>query len=207
MLIRHGLVEGQYNFKADFLTHNRKLIQEIEAEAAKSRRTDLLVEDQLQFDFYDARITSMSTMEPGCGDGSARHSRKTRRTLHISREDLIAETADETFSSKFPDSMRVGAMDLPLGYHFIPGEDNDGITITVPQIALNQLDAGSLGWLVPGLLEQKVVALIRSLPKSIRPDSSRLRTSPGALSVRSASAKATSCRPSPRRSGGCVTSR
>jgi ATP-dependent helicase HrpA len=168
LLIRHGLVEGQLKTAAGFFQHNQTLLAEIESSATKARRTDLFVGEEQLIDFYDTRIPH------DVYDAARLHSwlrtmkRKQPRALYMTPEDLIGDAAVEESAEQFPGNLDVGPASLPLEYRFEPGNDDDGITVTVPQAALSQLDDGRLGWLVPGLLEQKVLALIRSLPKSIR---------------------------------------
>jgi len=168
LFIRHGLVEGQYQTQAGFLAHNRALVAELELLATKSRRSDLFAGEQRQIDFYDARI-------PGdVYDGNRlkrwlrKAERRDRKLLYMTQADLIEDGPDDIAAVDFPDELTVGETRLPLEYRFEPGDENDGITIKVPKAALGQLQPARLGWLVPGLLEQKIVALIRSLPKSIR---------------------------------------
>jgi ATP-dependent helicase HrpA len=168
LLIRDGLVEGQCHVRAGFLNRNRRLVQELEQVATRSRRSDLYVGLQEQYDFYDQRIPAEV-----CDVAELEKWLRTVReqqpgVLEMKAEDLLGtSTADETWQ-QYPDRFSAGPASLPLVYRFEPGNDEDGITLTVPQAALNQVDAGRLGWLVPGLLEEKVLALIRSLPKPIR---------------------------------------
>jgi len=168
LFIRHGLVEGQYQTQAGFLAHNRALVAELESLATKSRRSNLFTGEQSQIDFYDARIPR------DVYDGSRlkrwlrQTERRDRKLLYMTLADLIEDGPDEVTGTDFPDELTVGETQLPLEYCFEPGNENDGITLKVPKAALGQLQPARLGWLVPGLLEQKIVALIRSLPKAIR---------------------------------------
>jgi ATP-dependent helicase HrpA len=168
LLIRHGLIEGECRIRVPFLRHNLQQLQQLEDLATRTRRSDLFVGQQWQFDFYDQRlpadvydVASLERWLRSAGrDGGA--------VLQMRREDLLGDVAATEAVAEFPDQFALGPAALPLEYRFEPGNASDGITLVVPQAALNQLDAGRLGWLVPGLLEEKVLALIRSLPKSLR---------------------------------------
>jgi ATP-dependent helicase HrpA len=168
LLIRDGLVEGQCHVRADFLGRNRRLVQELETLATRARRTEMYVSQQEQYDFYDQRIPA-----DVCDVASLERWWRTVRDqnpglLEMTVQDLLGDVTPGGTLDQYPDRVAAGPAPLPLEYRFEPGDDGDGITLTVPQAALNQLDAGRLGWLVPGLLEEKVLALIRSLPKPIR---------------------------------------
>ncbi len=168
LFIRHGLVEGQYRTRASFLEHNRNLVAELELLATKSRRSDLFAGEQRQFDFYNSRIPEDVYDGHRLKRWLRKAERRDRHVLYMSQSDLIDLEPDETAAADFPDELAVGDSSLSLEYCFEPGNENDGITLKVPKMALGQLHPERLGWLVPGLLEQKIVALIRSLPKSIR---------------------------------------
>ncbi len=168
LFIRHGLVEGQYRTRASFLDHNRNLVAELESLATKSRRSDLFAGEQRQFDFYNSRIPEDVYDGYRLKRWLRKAERRDRQVLFMAQSDLIDQEPDETAAADFPDELNVGDTRLSLEYCFEPGNQDDGITLKVPKMALGQLHPERLGWLVPGLLEQKIVALIRSLPKSIR---------------------------------------
>jgi len=167
LFIRHGLVEGQYETRVSFLEHNRNLVAELESLATKSRRSDLFASEQRQFDFYNSRIPEEVYDGKRLKRWLRKAERRNRQLLCMTQSDLIEQEPDET-AADFPDELTVGDTCLPLEYRFEPGGGDDGITLRVPKMALGQLHSERLGWLVPGLLEQKIIALIRSLPKSIR---------------------------------------
>ncbi len=168
LFIRHGLIEGQLKTPLRFLKQNLALVAELDGLATRLRRYDLFVQDQRQFQFYDQRLPADAY--------DARRLQRWLRTVErqdplrlvMTRSDLLPENADDASAVEFPESLQVGSATLPLEYRFEPGNEDDGITVTVPRAALKQLTSGRLGWLVPGLLEDKIVALIRSLPKAIR---------------------------------------
>jgi ATP-dependent helicase HrpA len=168
LFIRHGLIEGQFASRADFQRRNQELLAELNGLAARCRRPDLFVGDKAQFQFYDERIPADVFDGARFERWHRRVQRKQRRLLLMRREDLLPGAAEPPTPTGFPDTLDLGHIRVPLAYRFEPGEDDDGITLTVPQAALGQLTIGRLGWLVPGLLEEKIVALIRCLPKAIR---------------------------------------
>jgi len=168
LMIRVGLVEGECRVRAGFLGRNLRLVQQLEALATRSRRPDLYVGLQEQFDFYDQRIPA-DVCDIAALERWLRKARdKQPGLLEMTIEDLLGQVPVTEAIEAYPNQFSVGPSQLPLEYRFEPGNEGDGVTLTVPQAAVNQLDAGRLGWLVPGLLEEKVLALIRSLPKAIR---------------------------------------
>ncbi len=178
LFIQHGLVEGDLRQRFALLEHNRRVLREIEQLAAKQRRTDLIVSPQTLYTFYDRRLPEqvcdarqLARWLPTGTD--------TPTALHLRREDLLGEGCEADTSSRYPDVRAIHKTRFPLRYQFAPGELEDGITMTVPRHAVNQISHADVDWLVPGHLEEKITALIRSLPKPIRtglvpaPDSAR----------------------------------
>lgn len=168
LFIRHGLAEGQLETGAPFLAHNLALANQVAALEARTRRRDLLADLDARFDFYDRRL-------PDDVVGAASFHRWRRRTekaepdlLFMQLDDLLRGDADEPGQEAFPDALELEGGPLPLRYHLRPGEEDDGVTLEVPVERLAGLDAERLEWLVPGLLKEKVVALMRSLPKALR---------------------------------------
>jgi ATP-dependent helicase HrpA len=169
LFIRHALVEGDWRTRHRFFYRNRELIGEVEELEHRARRRDILVDEQTLFDFYDARV--------GAEVVSARHFdswwKKTAKTqpdlLTFDRELLVNSRAANAFRPQdYPDSLRHNGLELPVSYRFEPGERDDGVTVRVPVAVLNQLGGDGLPWQVPGLREELVTALIRSLPKPLR---------------------------------------
>ena len=166
LLIEHGLVEGDIEPKPAFLARNEELLDEVERLQAKVRRRDVVVSRWQRFAFYDERLPA------DVYDGVQltrwlRESPENPRRLTMTKADLLREGTDVP-EEAFPDQLAAGPWELPLDYTFEPGEPQDGVTVSVPLEALNQIQAEPLAWLVPGLLEEKVLALIRSLPKNLR---------------------------------------
>ncbi len=170
LFIKGALVEGEFDSAAPFFAHNQRLRREIEELEHKSRRPDVLVDDTLIHAFYDALIP------PQIHTGSAfEHWRKeaertSPKLLFLQRDDLMRHEAAGVTTELFPKQINWGGVEYALGYHFEPGSPRDGVTVTVPLAALNQINAARTEWLVPGMLKEKVLALLKSLPQRARRD-------------------------------------
>jgi ATP-dependent helicase HrpA len=168
LFIRHALVERDWDTHHRFYADNAKLLAGIEELEHRSRRRDILVDDETVYAFYDARIPADIV--------SARHfdawwkkaRRATPELLTFTRELLVNAGRDGVDPDDYPDAWLVDGVALPLSYQFEPGAAADGVTVQVPLTLLNRLDADDLGWQVPGLRQEVVVALIRALPKALR---------------------------------------
>jgi ATP-dependent helicase HrpA len=168
VFIREGLVAGRLRSNAPALKHNLALIREIEDLEARGRRRDLLADEQVLYDFYDARIPAEVHDAAAFERWRKQAERDDPEILKLSREALLQQDTSAVGPERFPDHLETGGIRLPLSYRFEPGAEDDGVTLTVPLAALNGLDAHVGEWLVPGLLEEKITALIKSLPKSLR---------------------------------------
>jgi ATP-dependent helicase HrpA len=168
LFIRHALVEGDWRTEHAFYRENLALLAETEALEDRARRRDILVDDEALFDFYDQRIDAEVV--------SARHFdawwKRTRasspRLLNFSASMLVNTDADQVRGQDYPDRWPHPTLELPLSYQFEPGSARDGVTVHVPLAVLGQLRAADFHWQVPGLREELVTALIRSLPKPVR---------------------------------------
>ena len=168
MMIRDGLVEGHLEIDLPFIRHNARLMEELEGLQTRTRRFDLVVDDDERFDFYDKRIPK-SIADIHHLKRWLRKAEKNRRgLLNMQKVDLRRKGTEEVTGQEFPDAVQIGQIQLPIEYHLEPGSPEDGVTLELPQEAFNQIDQNRLGWLVPGLVEEKVAALIKSLPKSLR---------------------------------------
>ncbi len=168
VFLRQGLAEDRVRSRGRFLQHNRDLIDAIQTLEAKSRRRDVLVDVDLLYAFYAERVSD-SVVDLKSFEAWRRQAEKEQpRLLYMERAYLMQHRADQVTAERFPDQLAVGDLRLPLEYHFEPGHPDDGVTVMVPLAALNQLRPEPFEWLVPGLLEDKVTALIRGLPKSLR---------------------------------------
>ncbi|MGQ9564470.1 MAG: ATP-dependent RNA helicase HrpA [Thermogutta sp.] len=168
MLIQHGLIEGEINCDAAFFLHNQRLVRDMETVQIKLRRTDLLLGQWAQFDFYDQRIPSHIYDLQALLHWWKEASKSNSAILDMQPSDVVREEPPPDLPKQFPDHLLMEKAPLPLTYHFQPGHSSDGVTLTVPVEVFHCLDPQRLDWLVPGMLEGKVAALIKSLPKEKR---------------------------------------
>lgn len=168
IFIRSALVEGDYSTKAPFMAHNQALLDEVQVLEDKARKKDILVDDQVLFDFYNSRIPEDINKGASFESWRKQAEASNPKLLFLTREDLLARTADEVTGEAYPDTLAWQGVEWQLSYNFAPGEEDDGVSITVPVAMLGQLPEGRLEWLVPGLLEEKCLALMRGLPKAVR---------------------------------------
>jgi ATP-dependent helicase HrpA len=168
IFIRDALVSGDYDTRAAFFAHNRKLVKEIENLEHKSRRLDVLVDEQLIEAFYDGQIPTTVVNGAGFEKWYKDASRDDPKLLFLNREELMRHEAAGVTTELFPKSMNVTGIEMQLSYHFEPGSVRDGVTLTVPLFALNQIPSARAAWLVPGMFKEKVHLLIKSLPQKQR---------------------------------------
>ena len=168
IFIRSALVDGDYDSGAAFFRHNAKLVREVELMEAKTRRRDIMVEPATRFAFYDARLPASCVDQRSFDQWRKRAEKDDRRLLFMQPEDLMARAAGEVEGGDFPDAIVTNGVTLPLTYRFDPGHDFDGVTATVALADLHAIDPARLDWLVPGLIEEKCIDLVRTLPKAIR---------------------------------------
>jgi len=168
LLIRQGLVEGEINSRARCLSANRELLKRLDVLEAKARRRDILVDDEQLFAFYDARLPQDIIQAASFERWYKQQSQIEPDVLIMREADLLQEDASTVSASQYPDELTLGALKLPLAYQFEPGHPRDGVTVRVPAALLRQLPSERLDWLVPGLLENKCLALVRGLPKALR---------------------------------------
>jgi ATP-dependent helicase HrpA len=172
LFIRQGLVGGEiaeeYARRWDFYTHNHQLMLDIETLEHKSRRPDVLVDDELIVAFYDRIIPEGIVGGVDFDVWRKEAERENPKLLHLKREDLMRHEAAGVTTEAFPPEIRLGGVDFELSYHFEPGSPKDGVTVTVPLAQLNQIAAARCEWLVPGLLREKVVQLVKTLPQKFR---------------------------------------
>ncbi len=168
IFIRSALVEGDFDTRAPFFAHNQKLIREIENLEHKSRRQDVLVDDELIAAFYDQHIPQDVCNAVGFEQWLKQASRDHPKVLYLSRDDLMRHEAAGITTELFPKVMRHAGIEMALTYHFEPGAVRDGVTLAVPLYALNQVSAPRCEWLVPGMLKEKAHLLLKSLPQKLR---------------------------------------
>ncbi len=167
LFIRHALVEGDWRTHHKFFHENRKLLQEVEQLEEKARRRDILVDDETLFDFYDQRIPADVVSGRHFDSWWKKTAPAKPDLLTFSPEMLVNESADVS-AGDYPDAWRQSGQRMRLTYQFEPGTDADGVTVHVPLAVLNQVDSAGFDWQIPGLREDLVTALIRSLPKHLR---------------------------------------
>ncbi|MGA8009769.1 MAG: ATP-dependent RNA helicase HrpA [Thiomonas sp.] len=168
IFIRQALVEGEWDCRWPFFTHNRALIADIEHLEHKARRLDVLVDDELIFAFYDQHIPAEVYGGASFDRWYRDAARATPQLLFLQRDELMRHEAAGITTDSFPNRLKLGALELQLDYTFDPGGARDGVTVQVPLAALNQVPVQRLQWLVPGLLREKVLALLKSLPQRPR---------------------------------------
>ncbi len=172
LLIREGLVQGEVAEGAAramaFLSHNQRLVTEIERLEHKSRRPDVLVDEALIEAFYDSKIPADVCDVASLEAWRKKAEKSEPRLLHLSREQLMRHEAEGVTTDRFPPVLEVLGQKLKLTYLHQPGEADDGVTLTVPLAMLNQVPTNRCEWLVPGLLEEKVAALMKTVPQKHR---------------------------------------
>jgi ATP-dependent RNA helicase HrpA len=169
LFIRHALVDGEWSSRHRFLAENQRLLEEAEELEHRARRRDIVVDEQTLFDFYDARI--------GAEVVSGAHFDTWWKKERLRRPDLLTfdpsmlthDNAEEVRDEDYPESWQQGdSLTFPISYHFEPGAADDGLTINVPVSTLNRVAADDFSWNVPGVRQELVTSLIRSLPKNLR---------------------------------------
>jgi ATP-dependent helicase HrpA len=168
IFLRSGLVEGEFETRAPFFMHNQRLVKEIERLEHKSRRPDILVDDELIYAFYDARVPEGIHNGADFEKWRKEAERAQPRLLHLERKDLMRHEAAGITTDNFPHELQLGANRFALEYHFEPRSPRDGVTLTVPVALLNQVPAARCEWLVPGLLREKVQAYAKNMPQRLR---------------------------------------
>ncbi|MBS0291070.1 MAG: DUF3418 domain-containing protein, partial [Proteobacteria bacterium] len=168
LFIRRALVEGEWETHWPFLAANHKTIRKVEDLEHKSRRQDVLVDDELIYAFYDQAIPE-GIYSGATFDKWFRQAGKAQpELLRLSKDELMRHEAAGITSDKFPKIVRLGGVDCAAAYLHEPGNPRDGLTVTIPLFALNQASEERAEWLVPGMLKEKIQALLKSLPQRPR---------------------------------------
>ncbi len=172
IFIREALVNGEFDTRSPFLAHNLRLVRQIRELEHKTRRPDVLVDDELITAFYDRLISADIHTGVDFERWRIDAERCEPKSLFLSRDELMRHEAAGITTDLFPKEMvwrsRGDGLRLSLAYHFEPGNPRDGVTMTVPLLALNQINAEQCEWLVPGMLKEKVNLLLKSLPQKLR---------------------------------------
>jgi len=192
LFIRRALVEGEWAARHRFLRDNARLVAEVEDLEERSRRRDVLVDDEVLFEFYDARIPAHVVSGAHFDSWWKKARRRRPDRLHFTRDLLVRSDADRMDEDAYPDTWRSDGLTMPLSYAFEPGSEVDGVTVDVPLVQLADLDPARFEWQVPGHRQELATELIRSLPKPLRrhfipaPDHARAaleRVGPGETSL------------------------
>ncbi|WP_125026399.1 ATP-dependent RNA helicase HrpA [Ralstonia solanacearum] len=168
LFIRRALVDGEFETRLPFFAHNQRLVREIENLEHKSRRQDVLVDDELIHAFYDSQLPADIHNAVAFEHWYAEAAKASQKLLYLNRDDLMRHEAAGITTDLFPKTLPIAGIDMGLTYHFEPGSPRDGVTLTVPLYALNQVPAQRAEWLVPGMLKEKVHLLLKSLPQKLR---------------------------------------
>ncbi|OCG26585.1 ATP-dependent RNA helicase HrpA [Gilliamella sp. wkB108] len=168
LFIRHALVEGDWVTNHKFYKQNQKLIEEVEDLEHKSRRQDILIDDEDLFNFYEQRVDKTVISAKHFDTWWRKKQKSDPNFLDIEKNMLIRQSAQLFNLNDFPDFWYQDNLKLPLIYHFDIGHNRDGVTIKIPINVLNQIKNSSFDWQVPGFRHDLIVSLIKSLPKSLR---------------------------------------
>ena len=167
IFIRCALIQGDFECRAKFFIHNQRLLAELEALEAKSRRRDIIVDENVLFDFYDQQLADEINNGAALDKWLRRNPAK-EKALFLTTDDLMRKDATLVSDAMFPDHLVMNGSRFPIEYHFDPRNHCDGITLITPVAGLNAVNPQRCEWLIPGLLHEKIIALIKSLPKQLR---------------------------------------
>lgn len=168
IFIRDALVGGEFETRAPFFAHNQKLIREIENLEHKARRIDVLVDEDLIMAFYDRHLPDYVHNGIHFEKWHKKATADNPKLLYLDKDDLMRHEAAGITTDFFPKQIPFNGINMNLSYHFEPGSVRDGITLTIPLYALNQLSSEPFEWLVPGMLKEKTHLLLKSLPQRLR---------------------------------------
>ena len=168
LFIRHALVNQDYHSNAPFFRANEKLLEEVGYIQHKGRRVDLVEDEEWLYQFYDKKLPAEIVSGITLDQWRKKVEREQPKILFLTKEDLTRLDDNQINDWDFPDTKKLGDLSIELHYRFEPGHDEDGVTAIIPVHQLNQIRQQTFDWLVPGMLEEKVVALIKTLPKQLR---------------------------------------
>lgn len=168
LFIRHALVQGEWQTKHEFFHRNRELLDDVADLEHRARRRDILVDDEVLFEFYDQRIPADIVSVRHFDSWWKTAKRKDPALLEFSKSTVVNDGAVPLDPTAFPDAWRQGELSFPLTYQFEPGQDDDGVTVRIPVEQLAHVRPVGFDWLVPGMREELATALIKTLPKTQR---------------------------------------
>ena len=163
VFVREALVAGQWDSPLPFLAANLKLIKQVEELEHKARRQDVLVDEELIYAFYDQQLPADVCSGFSCERWYREEVKKQPELLLLTRDELMRHEAAGITTAMFPKTLRMGGVDCAASYLHAPGDALDGVTVTVPLFVLNQVNDERGEWLVPGMLKEKVQALLKTL--------------------------------------------
>jgi ATP-dependent helicase HrpA len=167
LLIREGLIAWRYRLFPPFLKHNQRLVRELQDLESRARRRDILVDEQVLFEFYQERLPDDAYTASRL-QAWLKENPDAAAGLHMDREQLLARDPGAALGEQFPDQLEWRDLSFRLSYQFEPGGEADGVSVTVPVALLNRAPRYLFEWLVPGLLREKCVQLVKALPKEKR---------------------------------------
>lgn len=168
IFIRCGLVAHDYHTNAPFFKANKSLLEEVGYIQHKGRRVDLIEDEEWLYQFYDKKLPEEIVNGITLDKWRKTVEKETPKFLYLTKKDLTRQDNAEISDRDYPEQKKIGNLSIELQYRFEPGHDEDGVTAIIPVHQLNQISSQPFEWLVPGLLEEKVIALIKSLPKQLR---------------------------------------
>lgn len=168
IFIQEALVAQQFNSKVGFYQHNITLLEEVTEYEEKSRRRDLVIDDNWQANFYDQHLPKQFISQRHLESWYKKATAKQKQALEFTREQLLSDEAAGIGVGDFPTELEWQGMAFPLSYTFAPNAIDDGVSLTVPVAMLSQVPEAQIEWLVPGFIQDKVEAILRGLPKAVR---------------------------------------
>lgn len=168
VFIHHALVEGEMNTRAPFAKHNAEVLQRVRDMEERGRRRDLLADNSARHAFFERVVPADVVGQTSFEKWRREAERADPRVLFLSEEDVLAKPPEGITPERYPDTYRLDDAEAPVSYRFAPGDAADGVTVRVPMELLGRLDETRPEWLVPGMVEEKVAALVKALPKQIR---------------------------------------
>lgn len=167
LLIREGLIAGRYRQEPGFLKHNLRLLLQLEDLESRTRRRDIVADEEVLFRFYDERLPEQA-YTAGRLQNWLKRNADAAKGLQLTRADLLARDPGSDLEEQYPDHLMWEDMRFPLSYQFEPGGVSDGVSVTVPVALLNRVPRYLFDWLVPGMLREKCISLLKGLPKDLR---------------------------------------
>ncbi|MFC9896315.1 ATP-dependent RNA helicase HrpA [Nocardia sp. NPDC127579] len=168
LFLRHALVQGEWQTKHEFFHRNRELLDDVADLEHRARRRDILVDDEVLYEFYDQRVPADIVSVRHFDSWWKTAGRKDPTLLDFSKSTVVNDGAAALDPTDFPDAWRQGELSFPLTYQFEPGQDDDGVTVRIPVEQLAHVRPVGFDWLVPGMREELAAALIKTLPKTLR---------------------------------------